>query len=52
MKFVVFLQEGPYHVRGSILNVIERLDEEYVKMLQSCDAHSTEYVDRLVKFGS
>ena len=35
-------------MRGSILNVIERLDEEYVKMLQSCDAHSTEYVDRSV----
>ena len=35
-------------VRGSILNVVERMDEEYIKMLQSCDAHSTEYVDRCV----
>lgn len=34
-------------MRGSVLNVLERMDEEYIKMLQACDAHSTEYVDRL-----
>ena len=38
-----------FRVRGSILNVVERMDEEYIKMLQSCDAHSTEYVDRCVR---
>jgi len=27
--------------------VVERLDEEFIKMLQGCDAHSTEYVERL-----
>lgn len=27
--------------------VIERFDEEFTKMLQACDAHSTEYVERL-----
>jgi hypothetical protein len=26
---------------------VERTEEEYVKVLQSLDAHSTEYVDRL-----
>ena len=42
-------EEGMFRVRGSILNVVERMDEEYIKMLQSCDAHSTEYVDRCVR---
>jgi translation initiation factor 3 subunit C len=30
-----------------LLSVVERFDEEYTKMLQACDAHSTEYVERL-----
>ncbi|KXJ27749.1 eukaryotic translation initiation factor 3 subunit C-like protein [Exaiptasia diaphana] len=34
-------------IRGCVLTVIERMDAEYVKMLQGCDCHSTEYVDRL-----
>lgn len=29
------------------MSVVERLDEEFVKVLKSCDAHSHEYVDRL-----
>lgn len=37
----------PYRVRGCILTIVERMDEEFTKMLQACDAHSTEYVDRL-----
>jgi len=37
----------PYRVRGCILTVVERMDEEFTKMLQGCDAHSTEYVERL-----
>ncbi|XP_056016697.1 eukaryotic translation initiation factor 3 subunit C-like isoform X1 [Ostrea edulis] len=37
----------PYRVRGCVLTVVERMDEEFTKMLQACDAHSTEYVDRL-----
>ncbi|XP_064612331.1 LOW QUALITY PROTEIN: eukaryotic translation initiation factor 3 subunit C-like [Liolophura sinensis] len=41
------LVESPYRVRGCILTVIERMDEEFIKMLQACDAHSTEYVERL-----
>ena len=27
--------------------MVERLDEEFVKVLKGCDAHSHEYVDRL-----
>ena len=26
---------------------VERFDEEFTKMLQACDAHATEYVERL-----
>lgn len=37
----------PYRIRGCVLTVVERMDEEFTKMLQACDAHSTEYVDRL-----
>ena len=29
------------------MSVVERLDEEFVKVLKGCDAHSHEYVDRL-----
>ncbi|XP_046343350.1 eukaryotic translation initiation factor 3 subunit C-like isoform X2 [Haliotis rufescens] len=39
--------KAPYRVRGCILTMVERMDEEFTKMLQACDAHSTEYVDRL-----
>ena len=42
----VFDGEGPWRIRGCVLTVIERMDEEYIKMLQACDAHSTEYVER------
>ncbi|UYV74932.1 EIF3C [Cordylochernes scorpioides] len=37
----------PYKVRGCILTVVERMDEEFCKILQGCDAHSPEYVERL-----
>jgi len=40
-------EEAPYKVRGCFLSVAERLDEEFVKVLKGCDAHSHEYVDRL-----
>lgn len=41
------LDKKPYRVRGCMLSVVEKMDEEFVKMLKECDAHSTEYVDRL-----
>jgi len=36
-----------YMVRGCMLTVVERMDEEFVKILKECDAHSNEYVERL-----
>ena len=37
----------PLRVRGSILSIFDRLSEEFVKILQQCDAHGTQYVERL-----
>lgn len=37
----------PYRVRGCVLTLIDRMDEEFTKMLQACDAHSPEYLERL-----
>jgi len=37
----------PLRIRGCMLTMVERMDEEFIKMLQACDAHSTEYVERL-----
>ena len=34
-------------VRGCFLTVVERMGEEFIKVLKGCDAHSNEYVDRL-----
>ncbi|KAF0291563.1 Eukaryotic translation initiation factor 3 subunit C [Amphibalanus amphitrite] len=39
------LEEPPYRVRGCILSVVERLDDEFVKILKNCDAHSNEYFE-------
>ncbi|XP_065831444.1 eukaryotic translation initiation factor 3 subunit C-like [Oscarella lobularis] len=38
-----------YQVRGSVLMLLEKLDDEYRKILLNTDPHSTEYVDRLVQ---
>ena len=40
--------EKPLRLRGSFLTLTERLDEEFVKILQNTDAHSTDYVERWV----
>lgn len=40
-------EKGTFRVRGCILTMVERLDDEFTKMLQACDAHSTEFVERL-----
>ncbi|RDD44309.1 Eukaryotic translation initiation factor 3 subunit C [Trichoplax sp. H2] len=37
----------PYQVRGCVVTLVERMDDEFTKILQSCDAHSLEYVQRL-----
>lgn len=36
-----------YRVHGCMLTTVERMDEEFVKILKECDAHSNEYVERL-----
>merc|ERR1719438_387147 len=41
------LDKQPYKIRGCFLTSVEKLDEEFVKVLKNCDAHSNEYVDRL-----
>jgi len=43
---VAVLQGPPYYIRGCMLTIVERMDEEFIKMLQACDAHSTEYIVR------
>lgn len=37
----------PYRLRGCILTAVERLDDEFIKLLKECDPHSNEYVERL-----
>ncbi|XP_023029962.1 eukaryotic translation initiation factor 3 subunit c [Leptinotarsa decemlineata] len=41
------LEQPPYHIRGCILTSVERLDDEFTKLLKECDPHSNEYVERL-----
>ena len=41
-----FEGDPPLRIRGCMLTMVERMDEEFIKMLQACDAHSTEYVER------
>lgn len=39
--------EQPLRVRGCILTLVERMDEEFTKIMQNTDPHSQEYVDNL-----
>lgn len=38
---------APYRLRGCVLTAVERLDDEFIKLLKECDPHSNEYVERL-----
>lgn len=38
---------APYKIRGCMLTAVERLDDEFTKLLKECDPHSNDYVDRL-----
>lgn len=40
------LETPPFKVRGCILTSVERLDDEFTKLLKECDPHSNEYVER------
>ncbi|CAM4678058.1 unnamed protein product [Lepidochelys kempii] len=39
--------DQPCGVRGCILTLVERMDEEFTKIMQNTDPHSQEYVDHL-----
>ncbi|CAM4313787.1 unnamed protein product, partial [Lepidochelys olivacea] len=39
--------DQPLRVRGCILTLVERMDEEFTKIMQNTDPHSQEYVDHL-----
>lgn len=39
-------ENPPYLLRGCVLTAVERLDDEFTKLLKECDPHSNEYVDR------
>lgn len=39
--------DGVVEINGSVVSLIERLDDEFTHSLQEIDAHTTEYVDRL-----
>lgn len=41
------LETAPLLVRGCALTIVERMDEEFIKLLKACDAHSNEYIVRL-----
>ncbi|XP_051163189.1 eukaryotic translation initiation factor 3 subunit C isoform X1 [Leptopilina boulardi] len=40
-------EKAPYKMHGCVLTLVERLDEEFTKLLKECDPHSNEYVERL-----
>uniref|UniRef100_A0A672JQY5 Eukaryotic translation initiation factor 3 subunit C n=1 Tax=Salarias fasciatus TaxID=181472 RepID=A0A672JQY5_SALFA len=41
------ISEQPFRVRGCVLTLVERMDEEFTKIMQNTDPHSQEYVDNL-----
>jgi len=36
----------PVRLRGCVYSTVERMEDEFTKMLQACDAHSPDYIDR------
>ena len=49
VSYVMYLQDSdrPVAISGSLLGYIERMDDEYTKILQGTDAHSQDYVTKL-----
>lgn len=41
------LETAPYKVRGSLVALLERLDEEFIKALKQCDPFQNEYSEKL-----
>lgn len=42
------LDRPNFRVRGCVLTIVERLDEEFTKLLKECDPHSNDYVQRYI----
>ncbi|XP_011495404.1 PREDICTED: eukaryotic translation initiation factor 3 subunit C [Ceratosolen solmsi marchali] len=40
-------EKPEYKLHGCVLTLVERLDEEFTKILKECDPHSNKYVERL-----
>lgn len=41
------LEKAPYKIRGCLMTVFERLDEEFLKVLKELDSHSFDYLERV-----
>lgn len=41
------LEVSPYKVHGDVVTIIERMDEEFCKLVKACDAHSNEFIVKL-----
>merc|ERR1719239_164155 len=41
------LEEAPYKIHGDAMTIIERMDEEFVKLVKASDAHSNDYILKL-----
>ena len=37
----------PYRIRGCVVTMTDRMYEEFIRILQQCEAHGSEYVERL-----
>ena len=49
VTFIFQATEGkPIKVMGNVLTMMERTDDEFTKLLQNTDAHSTDYVTKYV----
>ena len=40
-------KDPPYLVQGCVLTMLEKMDEEFIRLLQNCDPHSPDYVEKL-----
>ena len=41
-------RDQTYRVGGSLVTLIENLDNEYTKILQQADCHSNDYIEKCV----
>uniref|UniRef100_A0A2P2HXK4 Eukaryotic translation initiation factor 3 subunit C n=1 Tax=Hirondellea gigas TaxID=1518452 RepID=A0A2P2HXK4_9CRUS len=41
------LETSPFKVHGDVVTIIEKMDEEFCKLVKACDAHSNEFIVKL-----